>query len=95
MYGPVASDATVYRTIAALAGEVARVEKAVAIARAAARAHVRASAGAHAPSHSTDSVNPLVIALNATLVTAHSDKERVGTSPEISWLARIVHETRV
>ena len=38
VYGPVASDATISRTIAALAGDVAQVEKAIAAARATARA---------------------------------------------------------
>lgn len=78
VYGPVASDATISRTIAALAGDVTKVEKAVADARAAARAHVWNLAGHHAPNHEVTAVNPLVIDLDATLVTAHSDKEHAA-----------------
>lgn len=78
VYGPVASDATISRTIAALAGDVARVEKAIATARTAARAHVWNLAGQHAPNHEVMAANPLVIDLDATLVTAHSDKEQAA-----------------
>ena len=66
VYGPVASDATISRTIAALAGDVARVEKAIAAARATARAHVWDLAGDLAPSHGIDAATPLVIDLDAT-----------------------------
>lgn len=78
VYGPVASDATISRTIAALAGDVAQVEKAIAAARATARAHVWDLAGDLAPSHGIDAATPLVIDLDATLVTAHSDKEQAA-----------------
>ena len=78
VYGPVASDATISRAIAALAGDVAQVEKAIAAARATARAHVWDLAGDLAPSHGIDAATPLVIDLDATLVTAHSDKEQAA-----------------
>nr|WP_243891756.1 IS1380 family transposase [Dermatophilus congolensis] len=78
LFGPVASDATISRTIAALAGDIDKVEKAIAAACAAARAHVWRLAGANAPNHDASAVNSLVIDLDATLVTAHSDKEKAA-----------------
>ena len=44
-------------------------------ARAAARAQVWKRAGVHAPDHDASAVAPLIVDLDATLVTAHSDKE--------------------
>jgi len=78
VYGMVASDATISRTIAALAGEVVKVEKVIAQARTQARSHVWRLAGQQAPNHQTSAANPLVIDLDATLVTAHSDKEQAA-----------------
>jgi hypothetical protein len=52
---------------------------AIDIARAAARARAWELAGDHAPDHQTDAGQPLVIDVDATLVTAHSDKE--GAAP--------------
>jgi hypothetical protein len=75
IYGLVASDATISRSIATLAADVGAVEKAVASARATARARVWELAGKHAPNHAISAADPLVIDLDATLVTAHSDKE--------------------
>ena len=80
LYGLVASDATISRTIAALAGDVAAVEKAVAAARTAARAHVWHRAGTHAPNHAASATDPLVIDLDATLITAHSEKENAAAT---------------
>jgi hypothetical protein len=74
-YGLVASDPTVSRTIAALAADAPAVLAAIDTARAAARARVWAAAGPDAPDHDTSAVAPLVIDLDATLVTAHSEKE--------------------
>jgi hypothetical protein len=51
---------------------------AIAGSRAGARARVWALAGAHAPDHHTDAKAPLVIDLNGTLVTAHSEKEKAA-----------------
>jgi len=76
--GPVASDATISRTIAALAVDVGKVEKAVASARACARDHAWNQAAAHAPNHAVSADKPLVIDLDATLITAHSDKENAA-----------------
>ena len=75
VYGQVASDPTVSRTIAALAADAPAALKAIDTARAAARATTWRLAGADAPDHNLDAGSPLVIDLDATLVTAHSDKE--------------------
>ena len=75
VFGSVASDPTVSRTIAALAVDAPAALAAIDTARAAARAQVWKRAGVHAPDHDTSAVAPLVIDLDATLVTAHSDKE--------------------
>lgn len=76
VYGSVASDPTVSRTITALAADLPAALKAISTARAAARRAAWALAGEHAPDHATDAAAPLVIDVDATLVTAHSDKER-------------------
>ena len=75
VYGPVASDSTVSRTIDALAADAPRALAAMNTARAAARARVWALAGPDAPDAGADADRPLVIDLDAALVTAHSDKE--------------------
>ncbi len=80
VYGAVASDATISRTIAALAGDIERVERAIAQARTAARSHVWRLAGRYAPNHDASAAKPLVIDLDATLVTAHSDKEHAAAT---------------
>lgn len=75
VFGAVASDATISRTIARLAVDADRVLAAIAAARAVARARVWNLAGEHAPDAGIDLSRPLVIDVDATLVTAHSDKE--------------------
>ncbi len=75
VYGPVASDPTVSRTIDALASDGPRTLAAINSARAAARAQVWQLAGQHAPDHEATAQAPLVIDVDATLVTAHSDKQ--------------------
>jgi hypothetical protein len=75
VFGRVASDPTVSRTITALAGDVDRVLAAVEQARAAARARVWGLAGEAAPDREVDAAAPLVVDLDATLVGAHSEKE--------------------
>jgi hypothetical protein len=75
VFGPVASDPTVSRTIDVLAGDVTAALAAIETARAAARARVWALAGEHAPDATASAAAPPVIDLDATLVTAHSDKE--------------------
>ena len=78
VYGLVASDPTVSRTISALAADAPVVLRAINVARAEARARVWALAGEHAPDHGVTAANPLVIDVDATLVTAHSEKEHAA-----------------
>jgi hypothetical protein len=78
VYGSVASDPTVSRTIAALAADAEAALAAIDGARARARATAWRLAGRHAPDHDVDARRPLVIDVDATLVTAHSDKERAA-----------------
>ena len=73
LYGLVASDPTVSRTIAALAADAPAALAAINTARATARAQVWTLAGKHAPDHDTDAGKPLVVDLDATLVTSHSE----------------------
>lgn len=76
VFGRVASDPTVSRTISLLAGDADRVLPAIEKARAAARARVWKLAGDAAPDHDADARSPLVVDLDATLVGAHSEKEQ-------------------
>src|SRR4051794_15257215 len=78
VYGLVASDPTVSRTITALAKDAPAALAAIDPARAVARARVWALAGEHAPDHQASGADPLVVDIDATLVTAHSDKERAA-----------------
>jgi hypothetical protein len=78
VFGPVASDPTVSRVIDALAADADRVLAAIDGVRAQARSVVWRRAGALAPDHGIDVEHPLVIDVDATLVTAHSEKERAA-----------------
>ena len=64
VYGRVASDPTVSRAIAALAGDAPAVLKAIDTARAAARHQAWKLAADHAPDHGSDAKHPLVIDLS-------------------------------
>ena len=75
IYGHVASDPTVSRTIDALAADAPAALKAIDAVRAAVRERAWALAGEHAPDHDVDVRRPLVIDVDATLITAHSEKE--------------------
>jgi hypothetical protein len=75
VFGAVASDPTVSRLIDTLAADASAALAAIASARASARARAWSLAGEHAPDHHTDASRPLVIDVDATLVTAHSEKE--------------------
>lgn len=79
VFGRVASDPTVSRTIDMLADDCDRVLAAIDTARAAARAAVWTQAGTTAPNSDVDRDRPLIVDLDATLITAHSDKE--GAAP--------------
>jgi len=78
VFGVVASDPTVSRLISALATDAPKALAAIAAARLAARSTVWAAAGEHAPDHGIDADHPLIIDLDATLVTAHSEKEKAA-----------------
>lgn len=80
VYGPVASDPTVSRTIAALAVDADRALAWIDAARQQARERVWALAGDHAPDAGRSADAPLVIDLDATLVTAHSEKEQAAAT---------------
>lgn len=69
MFGPVASDPTVSRLIARLATDADRALAAIRGARATARARVRGRAG------TPRQAGLVTVDLDASLVTAHSDKE--------------------
>jgi DDE family transposase len=75
VFGPVASDPTVSRLIDTLAAEAPAALAAIASAQATARARAWSLAGEHAPDHDASAASPLVIDVDATLVTAHSEKE--------------------
>ena len=79
IYGPVASDPTISRAVDTLAGDADRVLAAINTARAAARARVWALAGDKAPDHGATADDPLIVDVDATLVTAHSEKQ--GAAP--------------
>lgn len=78
IYGLVASDPTVSRTIDALAADAPAALAAIEVARAAARARVWALAGRHARDHEVSATNPLVVDVDATLVGSHSEKENAA-----------------
>jgi hypothetical protein len=75
VFGPVASDPTVSRAIDTLAADAPAALAAIAATRAAARSQVWARAGKAAPDADVTAARPLVIDIDATLVTAHSDKQ--------------------
>ena len=75
VFGPVASDPTVSRLIDRLAVDVDRAERAIDAARAQTRRVVWDLAGADAPDHGICPQQPLAVDTDATLLTAHSEKE--------------------
>ncbi|WP_152345664.1 IS1380 family transposase [Brevibacterium sp. CFH 10365] len=75
LYGPVASNPTITRLIRTLAANADDAVAAINTARAAARARVWGLSGAQAPNHDSDAQTPLIVDIDATLVTAHSEKE--------------------
>jgi hypothetical protein len=79
VFGAVASDPTVSRCIDALAADPPAALAAIAAARGIARAAAWALAGEQAPDHDASASAPLVIDVDATLVTAHSEKK--GAAP--------------
>ena len=75
--GPVASDPTVSRLIDTLAVHARAALAAIHAARDARRT-AWSLAGEHAPDHDTGAARPLVIDVDATLVTSHSEKEQAA-----------------
>ncbi|SOC52858.1 Transposase DDE domain group 1 [Blastococcus aggregatus] len=75
VFGLVASDPTVSRCIDALAADAPAALTAINTARATARANAWSLAGEHAPDHDAEANRPVVIDVDATLITSHSDKE--------------------
>lgn len=78
VFGSVASDPTVSRTIDRLAADPDRVLAAINAATATVRQQVWCLAGDRSPIHAATADSPVVIDLDATLVTAHSEKERAA-----------------
>jgi hypothetical protein len=78
VFGPVASDPTVSRLVDRLAADAPAALAAIAEATATARARAWQLAGDQAPDHGRSAANPLVIDVDATLVTAHSEKEQAA-----------------
>ena len=75
VFGRVASDPTVSRLIDALAATPEAALAAIDQARAAVRQRVWKMAGKDAPDFGIDKDRPLIIDLDATLITSHSEKE--------------------
>ena len=96
-YGPVASDPTVSRTIDALTADAPCALAAISGARAAAQARVWELAGADAPDHGAGAQAPLIVDVDATLVTSHSAKQDApwpgrtasGRRTPIDWARRV------
>ncbi|MGB4777155.1 IS1380 family transposase [Microbacterium sp.] len=80
IYGRVASDPTVSRLVTALAEDADNAVAAISAARAAARAVAWERAGQHAPDAAVTPDRPVVIDLDATLITAHSEKEQAAAT---------------
>ena len=78
LYGLVGSEATISRTITTLAADAKSSLKAINTARAAARRRAWDLAGQRSPGHRASASNPVVVDLDATLVTAHSEKEQAA-----------------
>jgi Transposase DDE domain group 1 len=93
VFGPVASDPTVSRLIATLAADTPTALSAINAARAAARASAWSLAGCRARDQGVDETQPLVVDIDATLVTTHS---RQGTGgPDLQARLRISPVVRV
>jgi hypothetical protein len=78
VFGRVASDPTVSRLVDTLAADADHALAAIESARAGARERVWQLAGEHAPDRGIDAASPLIIDVDATLVTSHSEKEHAA-----------------
>jgi hypothetical protein len=68
----------VSRLVDTLAGDASKALAAIDTARAQVRARVWSLAGEHAPDHAAGVDDPVVVDLDATLLTSHSDKEQAA-----------------
>ncbi|WP_344719497.1 IS1380 family transposase, partial [Brevibacterium daeguense] len=75
VFGKVASDATVSRLIAALAADKTQALAVINQVRAEARAVAWTAAGTDAPTASVSEADPLIIDIDATLITSHSENK--------------------
>ena len=75
VYGQVASEATVSRTVSVLAEDAGPALRAISRARAAARERAWTLAGKDSPGHGACASDPLVVDIDATIVIAHSEKQ--------------------
>lgn len=73
LFGSVASEATFSRMVIALAADADKVMTRVARVRKQARAQVWVAADEHAPTHQISAAAPLVIDLDATLITSRPE----------------------
>ncbi len=80
LFGLVASDPTVSRTIDRLAADADNVLAAIGAATAVVRQQVWALRGEGSPIHGACAERPVIIDLDATLVTAHSEKEHAAAT---------------
>lgn len=78
VFGSVASDPTVSRSITALAADAPKVLAAIASARVDARARAWTLAGSNAPDHRISINDPMIIDLDATLTDAQSEKQHAA-----------------
>ncbi len=85
VFGLMASDPTVSRLVDTLARDADQALAAIDTARAGARKTVWNRAGTHAPDHGVDHRRPLIVDVDATLVTAHSDKEQAAATFKRGW----------
>ncbi len=76
--GAVASSPTISRMLTTLAEDAPAVMAAISRARRTTRERAWALAGEHSPVAGTSAKDPLVIDLDATLITAHSEKEQAA-----------------
>lgn len=75
LYGPVARDPTISRLIDLLGAAADAPQKTIGCARKTVRKRVWRLAGEHAPDRAISAADPLTIDIDATLITAHSEKE--------------------
>lgn len=76
VYGRLASEPTASRVIQTLGGGADKAARAINKTSACVRERAWDLAGSHAPDHACTAKKPLIIDLDATLLTSHSDKEQ-------------------